>query len=259
MKALLSNIYSNKIKGKKLFLISGPCVIESEKMALDHAAVLRDICRKLNISLIFKSSFDKANRTSLNSFRGPGVKKGLAILRKIRQQIGIPVTSDVHRIEEIAQAKTVLDIIQIPALLSRQTDLIVAAARTKKIVNVKKGQFMAPQDMEHVVKKIKECGNEKIIITERGTSFGYHNLVSDMRSIPILKKNGFPVVFDGTHSVQLPGAGKGKSSGEKEFASVLSLAAVAAGVQGLFLEVHKSPNKALCDGPNNGISNVFSI
>ncbi|MCG2712423.1 MAG: 3-deoxy-8-phosphooctulonate synthase [Candidatus Omnitrophica bacterium] len=244
------DIFSFKNGRSKFFLICGPCVIESEKMALDHAAVLKDICSKLNVPFIFKSSFDKANRTSINSFRGPGIKKGLAILNKIKKQLRIPVTSDVHQPNEIAAVKTVLDIIQIPALLSRQTDLIVAAAKSKKIINVKKGQFMAPWDMQNVIKKIESAGNKKIIITERGTSFGYHNLVSDMRSIAIMRGFGYPVVFDATHSVQLPSAGNGKSSGERKFAPVLSLAAIASGAQGLFLEVHKSPEKALCDGPN---------
>ena len=244
------DIFSGKNGKSKFFLICGPCVIESEKMALEHAAVLKDICGKLNIPFIFKSSFDKANRTSIKSFRGPGIKKGLAILKKIKKQIRVPVTSDVHQPGEVAAAKTVLDIIQIPALLCRQTDLIVAAAKSKKTVNVKKGQFMAPEDMRNVIKKIEASGNKKVIITERGTSFGYHNLVSDMRSIAIMSSFGYPVAFDATHSVQLPSAGKGKSSGEREFAPVLSLAAVASGAHGLFLEVHKSPEKALCDGPN---------
>ncbi len=243
-------IISRKNGKGRFFIICGPCVIESEKMALEHASILKDICRKFNIPFIFKSSFDKANRTSIKSFRGPGIKRGLAILRKVKQQIHVPVTSDVHRLEEVAVAKGVLDIIQIPALLSRQTDLIVTAAKSKKIVNVKKGQFMAPRDMENVIKKIEASGNKKIILTERGTSFGYHNLVSDMRSISIMSKFGYPVAFDATHSVQLPSAGNGKSSGEREFASLLSLAAVAAGAHGLFVEVHKSPRKALCDGPN---------
>lgn len=242
-------LLEGKDKGK-FFLICGPCVLESEKMALEHAAILKDICRNLNIPLIFKSSFDKANRTSIKSFRGPGIKKGLKILKKVKDQIGVPVTSDVHQPNEVAAAKAVLDIIQIPALLCRQTDLIVAAAKSKKTVNVKKGQFMAPGDMRNVIKKIESCGNKKIIITERGTSFGYHNLVSDMRSIPIMNKLGYPIVFDATHSVQLPSAGNEKSSGQREFAPVLSLSAIASGAQGLFLEVHKAPKKALCDGPN---------
>lgn len=244
------DIFLEKKGKRKFFLICGPCVIESEKMALEHAAILKDICCQFNIPFIFKSSFDKANRTSIKSFRGPGIKKGLSILKKIKNQIKVPVTSDVHQPNEVAAAKSVLDIIQIPALLSRQTDLLVAAAKSKKTVNVKKGQFMAPQDMLNVIRKIRSQGNNKIIITERGTSFGYHNLVSDMRSIAIMKKFGYPVAFDATHSVQLPSAGSGKSSGEKEFASILSLGAIASGAQGLFLEVHITPKKALCDGPN---------
>ncbi len=250
MKSKINDFFTAKGYFDKFFVISGPCVIESEKMALEHAAILRDICIKLKVFFVFKSSFDKANRTSIRSFRGPGIKKGLAILQKVKDQIGVPILSDVHQPHEVEMAKSVLDIIQIPALLSRQTDLLVAAAKSKKILNIKKGQFMAPQDMKNVVQKIEDSGNKKIILTERGTSFGYHNLVSDMRSIPIMKNFGYPVCFDATHSVQLPSAGMGKSSGEREFASPLGLAAVAAGAQGLFLEIHKEPDVALCDGPN---------
>jgi len=239
-----------KDKQENLFVICGPCVIESEKTAISHARALKKICQKLKVLFIFKASFDKANRTSGNSFRGPGIKKGLKILGKIKKDLNIPVTSDIHQIEEISLAADVLDLIQIPALLSRQTDLIQAAAKTKKPINVKKGQFMAPEDVKGVVEKIEAVGNKKIIITERGTTFGYHNLVSDMRAIPIMKRFGYPVVFDATHSVQLPSAAGGKSGGEREFAGTLALSAVAAGVDGLFLEVHQNPDKALCDGPN---------
>ncbi|MDD5747128.1 MAG: 3-deoxy-8-phosphooctulonate synthase [Candidatus Omnitrophica bacterium] len=237
-------------QGKGLFLIAGPCVIESEAMCLDHAAALKMMCAQLGIAFIFKSSYDKANRTSAASFRGPGIKKGLAILSKVKTKLNIPVLSDVHSIEEVAAAARVLDILQIPALLCRQTDLIVAAARTGKIINVKKGQFLAPGDMGNVVKKIESAGNKKIVLTERGTSFGYHNLVSDMRAIPIMRKFKYPVVFDATHSVQLPSAANNQSSGERGFVETLSLSAVAAGCDGLFMEVHRAPDRALCDGPN---------
>ncbi|MFH2139051.1 MAG: 3-deoxy-8-phosphooctulonate synthase [Candidatus Omnitrophota bacterium] len=237
-------------KKKKLFLIAGPCVIESEKMCLEHAQVLKDICLSLNVPFIFKASYDKANRTSVSSFRGPGILKGLSILAKIKKKLKIPIISDVHRVCEVKAAAQVLDILQIPALLSRQTDLLIAVAKTKKIVNIKKGQFMAPLDIKNVIAKVKSTGNEKIMLTERGVCFGYNNLVSDMRSIPIMKQYGYPVVYDATHSVQLPSAGIGTSSGEREFVETLALSAVAAGCDGLFMEVHKQPGKALCDGPN---------
>jgi len=241
--------FKNK-SAKGLFLIAGPCVIESEKMCQEHALMLKGISNKLGIPFIFKASYDKANRTSLRSFRGPGLVKGLSILEKVKKKLHIQVASDVHSVQEIRQAKRVLDVIQIPALLSRQTDLIVAAAKTQKIINVKKGQFMAPQDVQHVIDKIAASGNRKILLTERGTCFGYHNLVNDMRSVPIMKKFGYPVIFDATHSVQLPSAGKGRSSGERVFVETLALSAVAAGCDGLFLEVHKNPKQALCDGAN---------
>ncbi|MBU1088104.1 MAG: 3-deoxy-8-phosphooctulonate synthase [Candidatus Omnitrophica bacterium] len=242
---------SNKKKNKyPFFLIAGPCVIESEKMALEHADLLKTMCAKLEIPFIFKASYDKANRTSVQSYRGPGIKSGLEILKKVKQQIKVSVITDIHNAAEVAQAKQVVDVIQIPALLSRQTDILVAAAKSQKIVNVKKGQFMAPQDMENAANKIKSRGNCKIIITERGNTFGYNNLVSDMRSMPIMRRFGYPVVFDATHSVQLPGAGKGKSLGQREFVETLSLSSIAAGANALFLEVHVNPDKAKCDGPN---------
>lgn len=242
---------SRNLPGQRnFFLIAGPCVIESEQMCLEHAQAIKDICKRQSLEFIFKSSYDKANRTSINSFRGPGVRKGIKILTKLRKQLKIPITSDVHSVDEIQAVSEILDIIQIPALLSRQTDLILAAAKTKKIINVKKGQFMAPADMRHVINKIESRGNKKIILTERGTCFGYHNLVSDMRSIPIMKRFGYPVVFDATHSAQLPSSAKDKSSGDRIFVETLALSAVAAGCDGLFLEVHKTPDKALCDGPN---------
>ena len=248
--ALFKDTQQALVQGKGIFLIAGPCVIESEEMCLDHAAALKTICADLGIPFIFKSSYDKANRSDSTAFRGPGLKKGLTILRKVRTKLNVPVLSDVHTLEEIAPAAAVLDILQIPALLCRQTDLIAAAARTKKIINVKKGQFMAPGDMANVVKKIERAGNKKIVLTERGASFGYHNLVSDMRAIPIMQKLKYPVVFDATHSVQLPAAAGNLSSGERCFVETLSLSAVAAGCDGLFMEVHRNPDQALCDGPN---------
>lgn len=234
-----------------LALIAGPCVIESEEAALRHAELLKDICRRLKMPFIFKSSYDKANRSSIDSYRGPGLVKGLAILKKVKERLGVPVLSDVHCRSEIEQAAEVLDVIQIPAFLCRQTDFIVSCAKTKKAINVKKGQFLAPWDIGNVIKKIEAAGNDKIIVTERGFSFGYNNLVSDMRSIPIMQKFGYPVVYDATHSVQLPGAAGTASGGEKEFISVLGRAAAAAGCDGLFIEAHQAPSEALCDGPNS--------
>ncbi len=231
-------------------LIAGPCVIEGEKFALDCAASLKKITGNLGIPFIFKSSYDKANRTSVDSYRGPGFSSGLEILKKIKHKLNIPVISDVHCRSEVEQAAGVLDIIQIPALLSRQTGLLIAAARTGKPVNVKKGQFLAPWDMRNVISKLVSCGNKNVIITERGVCFGYNNLVSDMRALSILSQFGYPVVFDATHSVQLPGAGNGVSSGQRGFVASLARAAVAVGVAGLFLEVHPNPDKARCDGPN---------
>lgn len=246
-------VIAGKVKigtGHPLALIAGPCVIESESMCLDIAKSLKDIAIKAGIPFIFKSSFDKANRMSLASYRGPGLKQGLKILRKVKEKIGVPILSDVHCREDIAQVKDVLDIIQIPAFLCRQTDLVVSAARTGKIVNIKKGQFLAPWDLLPILKKIESTGNRNIIVTERGVSFGYNNLVVDMRSLGILRGFGYPVIFDATHSVQLPG-GKGDcSSGERKFAAGLSRAAVAFGCDGLFLEVHPDPDQALCDGAN---------
>jgi len=242
--------FNIKIGQGKLVLIAGPCVIESEKLCLDTAKRIKDITEKLNIPFIFKSSYDKANRLSLTSFRGPGLKKGLEILSKVKEKLKVPVLSDVHCREEITEAGKVLDIMQIPALLSRQTDLVVAAASTGKIINLKKGQFLAPWDILPIIKKIEASGNQNILLTERGFCFGYNNLVVDFRSLAIMRGFGYPVIFDGTHSVQIP-AGKGNvSSGQREFVSPLSRAAVAFGCDGLFLEVHPSPDKALCDGPN---------
>lgn len=234
-----------------LVLIAGPCVIESESPTLELAGILKELTLDLNIPFIFKASFDKANRSSLNSFRGPGLKQGLAILAKVKNKFKVPVLSDVHCRSDLAEAKKVLDIIQIPAFLSRQTDFIVAAAKTGKVINIKKGQFLAPWDIANIIKKAESTGNKKIIITERGVSFGYNNLVSDLRALAIMQKFGYPVIYDATHSVQLPGGSGASSGGEREFVAGLSRAAVAFGCNGLFLEVHKDPAKALCDGPNS--------
>jgi 2-dehydro-3-deoxyphosphooctonate aldolase (KDO 8-P synthase) len=237
--------------GRPLVLIAGPCVIESEEATLRHAERLLTICNGLSMPLIFKASYDKANRTSIGAFRGPGLKEGLRILAKVKSSLGLPVVSDIHSIEQIAPAAEVLDVLQIPAFLCRQTDLLVAAARSGRVINVKKGQFLAPWDMKNVAGKLAASGNENIILTERGVSFGYNNLVVDMRSFPVMRASGYPVVFDATHSVQLPG-GQGESSGgQREFVEYLSRAAVATGIDGIFMEVHEDPDKALCDGPNS--------
>lgn len=247
MSFLIGNI---EIKKNELFVIAGPCVIETEEIVFKTAETLKEITEELKIPFIFKSSYDKANRSSIKSYRGPGIDKGLKILSKLREELKIPVLSDVHSVEEIKIAKDVLDVIQIPAFLSRQTDLVVEAGKTGKTVNVKKGQFLAPWDVSNIIEKIKSTGNEKIIITERGTCFGYNNLVVDFRSFPIIRSMGVYVVFDATHSVQLPGGAGTCSSGQREFIPYLSRAAVACGVDGLFFEVHPEPDKALCDGPN---------
>lgn len=244
-------IGSVKIGGNSpLVLIAGPCVIESEKSALRHAGILKDITQALDIPFIYKSSYDKANRTSIDSYRGPGLKIGLKILKKVKAKYGIPVLSDIHCREEVKEAAKVLDILQIPAFLSRQTDLIAQVARTGRVINIKKGQFSAPWDMRHVIKKIESSGNRKILLTERGVSFGYNNLVSDFRSVLIMREFGYPVIYDASHSVQTP-AGKGSSSGgERKYIPYLSMAAAACGVDGLFIETHENPGKALSDGPN---------
>jgi 2-dehydro-3-deoxyphosphooctonate aldolase (KDO 8-P synthase) len=234
----------------RLSLISGPCVIESEKLCLSIAASLARACRKLGINYVFKASYDKANRTSNQSFRGPGLQAGLRTLARVRAEIGVPILTDVHTESQVAAAAQIADVLQIPAFLCRQTDLIIAAVRTGKIVNLKKGQFLSPQEMGQVVKKAESAGGRKIIVTERGTTFGYNNLVADMRSIPIMRRFGWPVIFDATHSVQLPGGGGDKSGGQREFAPVLARCAVAAGANGLFIETHPEPDRALSDGPN---------
>lgn len=234
-----------------LVLIAGPCVIEEWDMTFRVAEFLKRITRQLGIPFVFKASYDKANRTSISSFRGPGITDGLKILRQIKTDLDLCVLSDVHRSSEIDTAAEVLDIIQIPAFLCRQTDFLVAVAQTQKAVNVKKGQFLAPEDVQHVVDKILTQGNEQIMITERGTLFGYHNLVVDFRAIPIMKQTGFPVIFDATHSVQLPGGAGTRSAGDREFAPTLACAAVASGADGIFMEVHPDPEHARCDGPNS--------
>ena len=237
--------------GHPLLLIAGPCVLESAAIAREIAAGLKEITDRLNIPFVFKASFDKANRTSLDSFRGPGLKDGLAMLGEIREEFGVPVISDIHETAQVAPAAEVLDILQIPAFLCRQTDLLVAAAQTGKPVSIKKGQFLSPWDMEHVVAKAKALGNRHILLTERGASFGYNNLVVDMRSLPVMRSLGCPVIYDATHSIQLPGGAGGSSGGQREFIPPLTRAAVAAGIDGLFMEVHPDPDKALCDGPNS--------
>ncbi|MBI4965893.1 MAG: 3-deoxy-8-phosphooctulonate synthase [Desulfomonile tiedjei] len=234
----------------ELFLILGPCVIESEQLTLDIARELARISQSTSIPVIFKASFDKANRTSVESFRGPGLEKGLEVLKAVRQETGLPVISDIHTPDQAEPAGRVLDVIQIPAFLSRQTDLLLAAAKTGKTVNIKKGQFQAPPDMVHALKKVLSTGNDRIMITERGATFGYNDLVADMRSIVRMKRFGFPVVFDATHSAQFPGRGDGRSGGDRSLVPWLARSAVAAGADGIFMEVHPEPDKALCDGPN---------
>ncbi len=233
------------------FLISGPCVIEDEAVTLRIASRLKEITDSLGIPFTFKASYDKANRTSIASYRGPGIQKGLEILSKVKETVGAKVISDVHRIQEVEAAARVLDVIQIPAFLCRQTDLVLEIAKTGKPVNVKKGQFLAPWDMVNIIEKIRSVTSVQPMITERGVSFGYNNLVVDFRGIAIMQKTGSPVVFDATHSVQLPGGAGTSSGGQREFAPVLARAAVAAGVDGVFLEVHENPDQALCDGPNS--------
>jgi len=234
-----------------LFLIAGPCVIENEDVTLKVADFLKGTAESLGIPVIFKTSYDKANRTSLSSYRGPGIDEGLEIIRKVKEKTGLPVLSDVHSPEEAARASEVLDVLQIPAFLCRQTDLLLAAARTGLPMNVKKGQFLSPLDMRGVAEKVVSTGNRRLLLTERGSSFGYNNLVVDIRSIPLMKTIGFPVVFDATHSVQLPGGAGTSSGGQREFVEHLSKAAVAAGANGVFMEVHPDPDSALCDGPNS--------
>jgi 2-dehydro-3-deoxyphosphooctonate aldolase (KDO 8-P synthase) len=236
--------------GKRLFLIAGPCVIESEKLCFRIAETLQKVCARLGLTYVFKASFDKANRTSGRSFRGPGLDDGLAVLSRVRDRVGVPVLTDVHSEAQARTAGEVVEVLQIPAFLCRQTDLIEAAVATGKVVNVKKGQFLSPHEMGQVVKKAVEAGGRRLLVTERGTTFGYNNLVADMRSIPILRSFGWPVAFDATHSVQLPGGGGDRSAGQRQFAPLLARCAVTAGADGLFIETHPRPDEALSDGPN---------
>ncbi|KTD06905.1 3-deoxy-8-phosphooctulonate synthase [Legionella jamestowniensis] len=234
-----------------LFVIAGPCVIESEALALETAGYLKELCAQLNLPFIYKSSFDKANRSSMNSYRGPGFEKGLMILEKVKEQIGVPVLTDVHEDTPLFEVASVVDVLQTPAFLCRQTNFIQKVAAMNKPVNIKKGQFLSPWEMKHVVAKAKASGNEQIMVCERGVSFGYNNLVSDMRSLQIMRDTNCPVVYDATHSVQLPGGNNGVSGGQREFVPVLARAAVAAGVAGIFMETHPNPDEALSDGPNS--------
>jgi 2-dehydro-3-deoxyphosphooctonate aldolase (KDO 8-P synthase) len=235
---------------RPFFLIAGPCVVESEQLVIDTAGTLKDICLRLDIPLIFKSSFDKANRTSGSSFRGPGVEEGLRILAEVKRQVGVPVLTDVHEDTDIGAVATVVDVMQTPAFLCRQTNFIQRVASAGIPVNLKKGQFLSPWEMKNVVEKAQAVGNKHIMVCERGVSFGYNNLISDMRSLAVMRETGCPVVFDATHSVQLPGGQGGSSGGQREFIPVLARAAVAVGVSGLFMETHPDPEKALSDGPN---------
>ncbi|PZO65099.1 MAG: 3-deoxy-8-phosphooctulonate synthase [Pseudoxanthomonas suwonensis] len=235
---------------RPLFLIAGPCVVESEQLQLDVAGQLKEITGRLRIPFIFKSSFDKANRTSLGSFRGPGIEEGLRVLAEVKRQIGVPVLTDVHEYTPMDEVASVVDVLQTPAFLVRQTDFITKVCSAGKPVNIKKGQFLSPWDMKPVVEKARSTGNTQIMVCERGASFGYNNLVSDMRSLAVMRDTGCPVVFDATHSVQLPGGQGGSSGGQREFVPVLARAAVAVGVAGVFMETHPDPDKALSDGPN---------
>ncbi len=233
-----------------LVLLAGPCVIESEEQVLRIGEQIKEITNKLGIPYVFKSSYDKANRSSINSYRGPGLERGLEILGRVKAKLDLPVLSDVHTSQQAKVAKDILDVMQVPAFLSRQTDLVTAIAETGTVVNVKKGQFLAPWDIDQVVEKIESTGNEKILLTERGASFGYNNLVVDMRSLPRMRETGYPVVFDATHSVQLPGGAGDSSDGDRELVPYLARAAAGAGIDVLFMEVHDRPEEALCDGPN---------
>jgi len=236
--------------GSPLLLIAGPCVIESGAHAVGLARVLRDIAARAGVQFVFKASYDKANRTSLQSYRGPGLAEGLRVLRRVRDEVGVPILTDIHEPAQAADAAKVADVLQIPAFLSRQTDLLDAAGRTGRVVNIKKGQFLAPGDVRFAIAKVAAAGNDRVMVTERGVSFGYHNLVVDMRAFPILRSLGYPVIYDVTHSLQLPGAGDGVTAGQAEFIEPLASAGVAAGVDGVFLEVHERPEQAKSDGQN---------
>jgi 2-dehydro-3-deoxyphosphooctonate aldolase (KDO 8-P synthase) len=246
----ISGLWKSLTRPNRLFLLAGPCVIESEALCFKVAAAMQKACAKLGITYVFKASFDKANRTSGKAFRGPGIAAGLQTLARVKEKFGLPLVTDIHTAEQAHAAAEVVDILQIPAFLCRQTDLIEAAVSTGKIVNIKKGQFLAPTDMNNVVNKVRALGGNYLALTERGASFGYNNLVADMRSIPIMKRTGCPVIFDATHSVQLPGGGGDKTAGQREFAPVLARSALAAGADGLFIETHPDPDKAMSDGPN---------
>ncbi|MFH1914008.1 MAG: 3-deoxy-8-phosphooctulonate synthase [Pseudomonadota bacterium] len=246
---VISELYTASRSGP--FVLAGPCVIESRDIILKTAAVLAEVAARLGLPLIFKSSFDKANRTAVTSFRGPGMEEGLAILAEVKRETGLPIVTDIHSPEQAARVAEVADVLQIPAFLCRQTDLLVAAARTGRIVNIKKGQFLAPWDMKNAVDKVRASGNDQIWLTERGSTYGYNNLVVDMRAIPEMRKFDVPVVFDATHSVQLPGGLGAASGGQREYVLVLASAAVAAGANGIFIETHPDPDTALCDGPNS--------
>jgi len=237
--------------GLPLAVIAGPCVIESKDSALRHGSALKAAADRVGVPYIFKSSYDKANRSSLHSFRGPGLENGLEILAAVKERIGVPVLTDVHEIDQVARVKAVADVLQIPAFLCRQTDFVLAVAQSGKVVNVKKGQFLAPWDMRNIVDKIRSAGNEQILLTERGASFGYNNLVSDMRSLVVMRELGYPVVLDATHSLQLPGGLGDASGGERQYVPALARAGAAAGVDALFMEVHEDPEHALSDGPNS--------
>lgn len=245
------SVLGQVIGRERFFVIGGPCVIEDAGSVLKAARYMQETCKSLAVPYVFKSSYDKANRTSIDSYRGPGLDSGLAILARVRDELGVPVLTDVHSVPEARRAAEVVDILQIPAFLARQTDLLVAAGQTGIPVNLKKAQFLAPWDMAQAVAKIAQTGNDKVLITERGTQFGYNNLVVDMRSFPLMSGLGYPVVFDATHSVQLPGGQGTCSGGQREHVQPLARAAVAAGAHGLFLEVHEDPDRALCDGPNS--------
>ncbi|MDA8090212.1 MAG: 3-deoxy-8-phosphooctulonate synthase [Nitrospiraceae bacterium] len=251
MKTAKVKILNEEIGGDgPLLIIAGPCVIESREVVFHTASRLKEICSSLGLPFVLKSSYDKANRSSVTSFRGPGLQQGLKILEEARASFGVPVISDVHSVAEVEPAARALDALQIPAFLSRQTDLLLAVSNTGKPGNIKKGQFLSPQEMGNAVEKFTSTGNRSLMLTERGSAFGYNNLVVDMRGIPIMKSFGYPVIFDATHSVQLPGGQGMRSGGQREFALTLARAAVAAGADGIFMEVHPEPEKALCDGPN---------
>jgi 2-dehydro-3-deoxyphosphooctonate aldolase (KDO 8-P synthase) len=237
--------------GAPFVLIAGPCVIEEEQRTTEIAFFLKELTERLHIPLIFKASYDKANRTSVHSYRGPGMKKGLQILKNVSEKLSVPILTDVHRFEEIRPVSEVADILQVPAFLCRQTDFVMEVGRLARVINIKKGQFLAPGDVRNIIDKVRAVKNENIIITERGTCFGYNNLVADFRAIPVMRTMGYPVIFDATHSVQLPGGQGAVSGGQREMVAYLARAAVAVGIDGLFMEVHPDPDAALCDGPNS--------